>query len=648
MNQDQFFAGNAFDAYTYFGAHVQKDSVVFRVYAPNADAIYLIGEFNDWKELPEYEMKKGKWNTFTITRKDVKVGMKYKYKVHMSNGGVVDKTDPYAFGMELRPNSASIVTKYTDFKFTDRKWMASRTRNFDKALNIYEIHAGSWKKPEGKEQVPDAWLNYRELAAPLIKYLKDNHYTHVEMMPLNEHPFDGSWGYQVTGYFAPTARYGTATDLRYLINELHKAGLGAIIDFVPVHFATDYYSLNRFDGTAIYEYPEDDIGYSEWGTNNFNYYRGEAVSFLKSAANYWIKEYHFDGIRMDAISNVIYWAGNSARGENQGGIKFIRELNKGLHELHPTVMTIAEDSSSYPSVTKGFDENGLGFDYKWAMGWMNDTLKFFKYAPWDRSAHYHDLTFAMMYFYNENYICALSHDEVVHGKATILQKMWGDYDGKFAQGRLLYTYMYTHPGKKLNFMGNEFGQLREWDERRDQDWLLMLYPRHTQFHDFMVKLNEVYVSHPELYAEDFNSTGFLWLQVHGENEGVYIYRRQAGDKQLAIALNMKDVPYDNYNFELPAEIKGKVHLKEILNSADPAFGGWGSETRQKEFESDDKNLLTLNLPGYAAVIYEMVEDEPVEPVVDEKAEAAKKAADAVVSADKTEGAKAEAVEAKVK
>ena len=602
MYLHDYFNGSAFDAYTYFGAHPGPLGVMFRVFAPNAHKVAVIGEFNDWKE--EF-LGKDEWGIFSAIIPQAKPGMMYKYKVYQSTGDVVDKADPYAFGMQLRPDSASIIVDMDRFAFTDEAWMSRRTKNYNAPMNIYEMHLGSWRKPSEEE---DSWYSYREMADLLIPYLKENHYTHVEFMPLSEHPFDGSWGYQVTGFFSPTARYGTAEDLKYLVNELHRADIGIIVDFVPVHFATDYYGMIRFDGTPIYEYPENDIGYSEWGSCNFNYYRGEVRSFLQSAANYWLEEYHCDGLRMDAISNVIYWMGNESRGVNQGGIQFMRKMNEGLHSLHPTAMLIAEDSSSFNKVTAPVEYDGLGFDYKWDMGWMNDTLNYFKWAPWERCHHYHELTFSMMYFYSELFIMSFSHDEVVHGKATILQKMWGDYEKKFAQARLLYAYMYTHPGKKLDFMGNEIGQLREWDEKKEQDWFILKYPNHDSFYHFRKALHRLYQESPALYDAEYNSECFRWLQVNGEKDCVYIYQRSAGGQTMVVVLNTQDIPHLQYSMDIPCD----MILTERLNSDENCYGGDTAPEHEKIIRTKEKKL-TLDIPAFSAVIYEakILEEKPL-------------------------------------
>lgn len=600
----EFYIGKAFDAYNFFGAHFDGNGVVFRVFAPSAFKVSVIGEFNGWDD--EWMTRKDGGGVYELYSTKAKPGMMYKYRIYPEHGEPVDKTDPYAFKMELRPNSASIIVEENKYHFNDEAWMKGRTKNYNSPMNIYEVHAGSWKKPtvseEELEEHPEReWYTYRELAQLLIEYAKEHHYTHIEFLPLSEHPADCSWGYQVTGFFSPTSRYGSPDDLKYLINECHKAGIGVITDFVPVHFANDYYSLREFDGTALYEYPATDTGYSEWGSCNFNYFRGEICSFLQSAANYWLEEFHFDGIRMDAISNVIYWQGNSGRGVNEGGINFLREMNAGLHELHPTAMLIAEDSSAYNKVTAPVEYNGLGFDYKWDMGWMNDTLDYFKLPPWERHNHHHKLTFSMMYFYNDLFLLPFSHDEVVHGKATILQKMWGDYEGKFAQGRLLYLYMMTHPGKKLNFMGNEFGQLREWDEKREQDWDMLKYPNHDAFNRFIVDLNDLYVNSSALYEMDYNSNNFYWVQANDENHCVYVYMRSSHEQKYLIILNMTDVEWNKYQFELPMDME----LKEKINSDWQIYGG---ETkvpqRIRKIKSKD-GIVTLDIPAFSGRVFEV-------------------------------------------
>lgn len=547
MNIQDFYIGKSFDAYEFFGAHKIGNKILFRVYAPNAAKVSLVGEFNDWQEEEmEQQYQSG---IYSITSENARVGMMYKYCIHTRDGQVVYHCDPYGFAMELRPNSASYIVDLEEYKFSDDEWMNKRDKCYNKPLNIYEIHMGSWMK-KNDETYNNGWYRYNEIADRLINYVKENGFTHIEIMPLCEHPVDCSWGYQNTGFFSPTSRYGTNKELKELIDKCHKANVGVILDFVPIHFAVDDYGLAKFDGTELYEYPHKDVGASEWGTCNFIHSRGEVCSFLQSAANYWLKEYHFDGLRMDAISRAIYWQGNPARGVNSCAINFIRNMNVGLHKLHPTAMIIAEDSTAYPKVTAPVEYNGLGFDYKWDLGWMNDTLEYFKISPKERPNHYYKLTFSMEYFIMSYFIILFSHDEVVHGKATIIQKMWGDYEDKFKQCRALYMYMYTHPGKKLNFMGNEIAQFREWDEKREQDWQLIKMPLHYAFNKYIKRLNEVYDNYEALYKNEYDSSYFKWLEVNAPEKSVYIYERGRSDHRIIVALNFSDNEYAPFTFKV--------------------------------------------------------------------------------------------------
>ena len=366
MNLHEFYIGKAFDAYEYFGAHLTKNGVLFRVYAPNAEKIEVIGEFNGWDGTEDEMIQDAQSGVFECVQKDAKPGMMYKYRIYQPDGIVMDRFDPYSFGSQVRPDTASVIVDLEDYHFSDEAWMQKRSKNYDLPVNIYEVHAGSWRKNEADEE--NGWYHYQELGKQLIPYVKEMGYTHVEFLPLTEHPADCSWGYQASGYFCPTSRYGTARELMEMVDLFHKEGIGVIMDFVPVHFIADTYALNKFDGTALYEYADDDKGYSEWGTCNFNYYRGEVRSFLQSSANFWMEKFHFDGIRMDAISNAIYWQGDSSKGINEGALDFIKCMNSGLQKLHPSVMLIAEDSTNFPKVTAPVEYDGLGFDYKWDMG----------------------------------------------------------------------------------------------------------------------------------------------------------------------------------------------------------------------------------------------------------------------------------------
>ena len=537
MDLQKFYMGEIFDAYAYFGAHREEDGFVFRTFAPNARGITVTGEFNGWQETPlEQYYRSGIWSRRVP---DAAYGQMYKFCIYGQNGRQ-EHCDPYGFGMELRPGACSIIRNLSEYRFTDDEWMSNRTRSYGAPLNIYEMHLGSWKK-FGKE-----FPRYDEIADELIPYLKENGYNCVEFMPLSEQHFDGSWGYQNTGFFAPTSRYGTGAQLMELVDRLHHAGISVIMDFVPVHFAVDGYGLKLYDGTPLYEYPHHDVGESEWGSCNFMHSRREIACFLQSAANCWLTEYHFDGLRMDAVSRLIYWQGDERRGVNGSTLEFLKNMNRGLHALHPSAILIAEDSTAYPGVTKPVEEGGLGFDYKWDLGWMHDTLDYLQTAPAARAEKPERLTFSIHYFYNERYILPFSHDEVVHGKKTIIDKLYGSYEEKFAQARLLYLYMMTHPGGKLNFMGNELAMFREWDETREPDWDLLNYPAHDSFHRFMRELNGLYLEEKPLSLLDTDRAGFRWTDAGAARPCVFSYERSSGEETLRIVLNFSDraVPAD--------------------------------------------------------------------------------------------------------
>ncbi len=586
-----FYSGKIFDAYEYLGAHGLKKGVIFRTFAPSAIKVSLIGAFNQWQEQEMTKVYDGNFWEYYV--KEAKPGEIYKYRIYQKDGYVIDHCDPYGFGMELRPNNASVIRDRKEYKFYDKKWMQSRNDCKKRPLNIYEVHFGSFKKPS-KEA--DAWYNYEEMANILIPYLKENGYNYLEIMPLNEHPCDESWGYQSTGFFSPTSRYGTVSQLKAFVNACHKNNIGVIMDFVPVHFAVDSYALAKYDGTALYEYPHAAVGVSEWGSCNFMHSRGEVRSFLQSAANYWIEEFHMDGLRMDAISRAIYWQGEPARGVNGSAEEFLKYMNEGLKKLHPDILLAAEDSTSYPAVTKPVSKGGLGFDYKWDMGWMNDTLDYFRTAPEYRTENYHKLTFSMMYYYSDRFLLPLSHDEVVHGKATIMQKMNGQYEEKFPQARAFYMYMYAHPGKKLNFMGNEIGQLREWDEKRQQDWDILSYPIHDAFHRFMIDLNHIYLKHSALWEKDYEEKGFNWLDCHQEEDCIYAIERFSEKEHLIAVFNFSN---KERNYSVKAENGKRMQL--LLSSNWDIYGG--NEPKKGSSRTVSKNMLQIKLKPYSAVYY---------------------------------------------
>lgn len=606
-----FYTGKIFDAYRFLGAQVTAAGVVFRTFAPSASKISVIGEFTEWEELPMEKVHDG--NFWEVTSQDARPGMMYKYRIYDQSGQYIDHCDPYGYGMELRPNTASIIRDMKTYHFHDDAWMRKRSCHIDSPLNIYEIHFGSFRKPS---EEPDAWYNYEEMADILIPYVKENGYNYIEIMPLNEYPSDESWGYQGTGFFSPTSRYGTADQLKAFVNACHRNGIGIILDFVPVHFAVDGYALAKYDGTSLYEYPHSAVGYSEWGSCNFMHSRGEVRSFLQSAANYWLTEYHIDGLRMDAISRAIYWQGTPERGVNPNAVEFLKYMNQGLKKLHPDAILAAEDSTSFPGVTTPAEEGGLGFDYKWDMGWMNDTLDYFRTDPLFRGGIYHKLTFSMAYYYDERYLLPLSHDEVVHGKATILQKMWGDYELKFPQARAFYMYMYAHPGKKLNFMGNEIGHFREWDEKREQDWGLLAYPAHQDFHRFMTDLSLFYQSHPAFSEKDYDPDGFHWLDCHAEERCIYVFERIGGapgnssrsgaagrkiensrSERIAAFFNFSGIEQPDYTVEIP----DAARIRRIFTSEWKGYGGT-EETNDMILTGED-GIFELSMKPFSAEYY---------------------------------------------
>ena len=603
---NSFYTGTCFDAHKYLGVHAEAGGYIFRVYAPSARSVAIIGEWSNWQPCPAHRGDGGVWEYYD---ERAECGMMYKYAVLGADGVLRDKADPYARRAELGGGGASIISAAPSYEWQDGEWMSARSsgegymprgkrhtddkrhshthagisdadrsacdasiaKRADGPINIYELHASAFRrKPDG------GLYNYAELAQLLVPYLTECGYNYLELLPIAEYPCDSSWGYQATGFFAPTARYGTPEQLCVLIDRCHAAGIGVLLDFVPVHFAVDGYGLEHFDGTALYEYPSGDVGISEWGSCNFMHAHGDVRSFLCSAAASFLEDFHFDGLRVDAVSRIIYWLGDPARGICDGGVTFLRTLTDGLHARFPHCLLCAEDSTAYTGVTKTPKDGGLGFDYKWDMGWMHDTLDYFRTAPEYRIRDYHRLTFSMMYYYGESYILPLSHDESVHGKATVLGKMNGEYEAKFPQARAMYMYMYMHPGAKLNFMGGELGMLREWSEDREMDWDILHYPLHDSFALYMRRLSHIYLDSPALYELDRDPSGFRWLECHGEESCVYVIERRAlsGDRIVA-AFNFSDTP-TAYHLTLPPEyIAARFTL--LLCSESECFSGCGNE-----------------------------------------------------------------------
>lgn len=600
MLPQEYHTGACFDLYRHLGAHPCKGGWSFRIWAPGALDVQLEGDFNGWQGAPMSRDNAGVWSC-TARAKE---GQLYKFRVLGPDGSWVEHSDPCALAAELRPGTASRLFDLSrlEAQFTDGVWMAGQDKHYDRPMNIYEMHAGSWKrKPDG------SWYDYEELAQELIPWLVEHQYTHVELLPLAEHPFDGSWGYQNTGYFAPTSRYGTPVQFARFVNACHLAGIGVLMDFVPVHFAKNADGLARLDGTFLYEY-DSDVGQSEWGTCNFNFYRGEVRSFLNSAAAIWLDLYHCDGIRMDAISRALYWLGDPSRGVNQGAVQFLQNMNQGLHQRFPSAILTAEDSTNFLKVTAPVEYDGLGFDYKWDMGWMHDTLDFFA-TPFDqRRDAYHKLTFSMSYFYNELYLLSLSHDEMVHGKKTVIDKLWGTYEEKFAQARLLYFYMLTHPGKKLNFMGSELAHFREWDEERELDWMLLRYPLHDAFHKYIAALNGLYHAEPALYEGEYNAACFEWVACQSRDEGIYAYLRKGRGGPLLAVMNTQPKAYLKYPLYLTEGCTARMLFSTDLQQ-------WGGTTRapsqpQATLPSGvfgRSHTLYVDLPPLSGALYRLEE-----------------------------------------
>ncbi len=593
---EEFHQGRCIRAYQLFGAHFAYEGgegVRFTVYAPHAHSVSVIGSFNDWDGNRDRMTRtdfKGVWSVFV---KGVKEWDSYKYHIEDKNGQFLDKSDPYAFYSETPPETASKVYSLHDLCWSDQEWMKQRSVNFDRPVSIYEVYAGGWKK-NGKYP-----YTYPMMQQNLIPYVKEHGFTHIEMMPLTEYPFDGSWGYQASGYFSVTSRYGNPTEFGAFVNACHQAGIGVIIDMVPVHFVRDAYGLRNFDGQPLYEYQKRSDAESQWGTLNFNLWNEEVRSFLISSMIFWCETYHVDGIRIDAVSNMIYWGGNRDRGENSGAIDFMKRMNYYVKKEFPQVMMIAEDSSDYPKVTASTLDGGLGFDYKWDLGWMNDTLDYFMKTTDERRSLSQKLTFSMYYFYRERHLLPFSHDEVVHGKRTIIGKIYGEYEEKFAQLRTLYLYMLAHPGKTLNFMGNEIAMFREWDETREPDYNLLDYPMHRAFSGFFAELMELGRTHPAFYEMDYEPGGFQWLSINESGNDVYVIRRNAREESLVIFFNFSN---SMQNARYQSDYDG--HLELLLHSDWERFGGGTKESREGGRVAISKDRpIHLVLPAFSAAVW---------------------------------------------
>ena len=579
MEQYLFHCGEYRQAYEYFGAHPTRSSTVFRIWAPSAKSVAVVGDFNDWTPREEdYCHKLTNEGIWEVEIKKIKKGNLYKYQIETSWGEKILKSDPYAFYSELRPQTASIVNGKPKFRWADKRWLNNREIGYAKPINIYEVHLGSWKKKED-----GTYYNYKEIAELSVEYMLEMNYTHIEIMPIIEYPFDGSWGYQGTGYYSVTSRYGTPDDFMYFVNYFHKNNLGVILDWVPGHFCKDSHGLYRFDGSACYEYEDPSLGENEWGSANFNVSRNEVRSFLLSNLYFWIKEFHIDGIRMDAVSNMLYY--KDGLSENKRSVEFLQYLNQSLHEEYPDVMLIAEDSSAWPLVTKYQADGGLGFDFKWNMGWMNDTLKYMEQDPFFRKSHHGKLTFSFMYAFSENFILPLSHDEIVHGKNSILNKMPGYYEDKLAHVKNLYSYQMAHPGKKLNFMGNEFVQGLEWRYYEQLEWQLLKDNKGSQdIQKYVKALNKLYLEEEALWHD--GQDGFEWIEHENINENMLIFLRKTPNMEdfIIVVFNFSGKDHENYPLGVPLE-DGEYEV--ILDSNEKKFGG-SYQGRKRKYKAIKK------------------------------------------------------------
>ena len=611
MAEYLFHEGTNYHSHKFLGSFLEGDSCTFRVWAPNAKRVFVTGEFCSWYP-HTYEMKKiNDRGIYEIQVLGVSEFDAYKYVIVTHSGVELWKADPYAKHAETRPLTASKVYTLPEYKWKDKKWMDNRTVPYHQPMNIYEVHLGSWKhNEEGKE------LSYRELAHRLVEYVKEMNYTHVELLPVTEYPYDKSWGYQATGYFSPTSRYGTPEDFMYFVDICHQNNIGVILDWVPGHFTKDAHGLYEFDGTPCYEYSDTrKMEHEGWGTRVFDYGRNEVKSFLTSSAVSWIEDYHIDGIRVDAVSSMIFLnycrdedkcARNIYGGfENLEAIDFIKNLNLYVKENYPGVSMIAEESTSYPKVTAAVEHGGLGFDFKWNMGWMNDSLDYLETDPFFRKGVHNKFTFSMHYAFSENFILPISHDEVVHGKKSLLDKSPVPYEDKFANLKAFLGYMYAHPGKKLAFMGIDIAQFIEWDEERELDWLLMLYPKHVFTHRYVKELNKYYKTTRALWENDSDWDGFRWHVVDDNNNNVFAFsRKDRSGKEVLVVSNFSNQVLKNY--EIGVDTWGSYKI--VLNSDAKKYDGIAVSNRNLKTINKEKNefkyTLSLNIPPYATMYIE--------------------------------------------
>ena len=641
----KFNAGICYNIYEKLGAHPMTvngvEGVYFAVWAPNAMRVSVVGDFNLWdgRKFPMRRLKDS--GIFELFVPDLKVGTLYKYEIKAKGGLTYLKADPYANAAEMRPNTASVVTDLSQFEWTDQEWMEQRKKASTKEqpMFVYELHMGSFRKPDDGR----IFYNYRELAPMIASYAKEMGYTHVELMPIMEHPFDGSWGYQVTGYYAPTARYGTPQDFMYFMNYMHEQGIGVILDWVPAHFPRDTFGLCSFDGTCLYEHLDPRQGaHPHWGTLIYNYGRPEVSNFLLANALFWKNVYHADGIRMDAVASMLYldygkndgeWVANIYGGnENLEAVEFLKHLNSIFRKDKDGAILIAEESTAWPKITAPVEENGLGFDYKWNMGWMNDFLGYMQLDPFFRSHHHGELTFSMIYAYSEDFILTLSHDEVVHGKGSMIGKMPGKRKSKFANLRVAYGYMMMHPGKKMLFMGQDIAQFSEWGEEKQIEWNLLEYEEHQQMQSYVKALIRFYKEQPALFAKDYDPAGFEWINCIDADENLLVFMRRGNrqEEDLLVVCNFSPLVYENHRIGVP--YNGR--FKEIFNSDSTEFGGDGNtnpraKSSRKAACDDREYSIQVLVPPMGVSVFKCtkVEEKPEKTPVKTAAEAAGKASE---------------------
>ena len=619
-----FGAGTHYDIFRKLGAHPAeyrgKKGGYFAVWAPHAEAVSVIGDFNGWDESAHPMRQVKNFGVYDLFVPGVKSGALYKYVIETKDETLLYKADPFANYAELRPGTASCVTDIDAYTWRDQKWMDVRdTLNpFEQPVAIYEVHPGSWKRHPNVTEGIEGCYTYREMAHALADYVRDMGYTHVELMGIAEYPFDGSWGYQVTGYYAPTSRYGTPQDFKYMVDYLHRKKIGVILDWVPAHFPRDAHGLADFDGEPLFEYADSRKGeHPDWGTKIFDYGKNEVKNFLIANALFWIEQYHVDGLRVDAVASMLYldygkqdgqWVANKYGGnENLEAIEFFKHLNSMLRGKHPGVFMIAEESTAWPGVTGKPEEDGLGFTFKWNMGWMHDFLDYMKLDPYFRKDNHHRMTFAMSYNGAEKYILVLSHDEVVHLKCSMINKMPGECEDKFANLRAGYTFMLGHPGKKLLFMGQEFAQLREWSEARELDWFLLAEPRHQQMQQFVRQLLQLYRKYPSLYQFDHDWRGFEWINANDAYRSIFSFVRRgaSGRRSLLFVINFTPVEYSDYRVGVPK----KKRYKLVLDGDRTEFGGNGKEHAELYFSEkmpcdNQQYSFAYDLSAYGIAVFE--------------------------------------------